>query len=378
MLQVTDGLLEENCPRIAGTRCNVKCNVDQIQRSLLCQQNGQWTPDPNTIPCLRLPNIVSYCPQITPTMNLRLSGECNPSKQQSICYFSCDNNAVLNGPSALQCLNNGQWSGNQPFCVPRGTFPTPTPPTPAPSRTCNVPPPTIDNMGPFQGNCNPGYVNLPCIYTCAPGFALAGNPALICAENGQWQGMVPNCVQIFCKGLTDPTNGQVSRNCLSPIQNLQIGTICSFNCHPNFQLRGSSLLTCLQNGQWSDPQPTCEAINCPALSIPSNARTEGSCSPGIAGMTCRIACPTGYVLSGPNSTICQSDGTWSNSLGSCEQKLCASLPEIANGQLTGVCTTAVRVRPGQMCAYQCDRGYMLNGPAILECLDTGVWSNSGK
>lgn len=47
------------------------------------------------------------CPPIVATQNLRLTGDCNPSRTLSVCYFSCDNNAVLNGPSAIQCLNNG-------------------------------------------------------------------------------------------------------------------------------------------------------------------------------------------------------------------------------------------------------------------------------
>ena len=108
-----------------------------------------------------------------------------------------------------------------------------------------------------------------------------------------------------------------------------------------------------------------------------NAKLEGDCSPGVAGSTCSITCPEGFVLNGNSRTTCQADGSWTVSLGVCEQKLCASLPEINNGQLTGVCTTNARVRPGQMCAYQCNTGYMLNGQAILECLDTGLWSNSG-
>lgn len=103
------------------------------------------------------------CPPIHRTQNLRLNGECNPSKTLSVCYFSCENGYTLSGPTAIQCLNTGQWSANQPFCTPI------TIPTQIPTRTCNQPPPSIDNMGPLQGNCSPGYVGQPCIYTCAPG-----------------------------------------------------------------------------------------------------------------------------------------------------------------------------------------------------------------
>lgn len=374
VLQVYNGQLEADCPRIAGTRCNVKCDVDQIQHNLLCQQTGQWTPDITTISCLRLPTQVMSCPPVIQTQNLRFTGECNPSKPQSICYFSCDNNSKLNGPTAIQCTNSGQWSQNQPFCIASPTIPTTQPPL----RSCTMPPPQIENMGTFLGNCFPGVLNQPCIYTCVSGYALAGNPALICGENGQWQGQVPSCVQIFCKGLTDPTNGQVSRDCLSPIQNLMIGKICTFTCNINYQLKGSRVLACEQNGQWNNPQPTCESINCPAINVPSNGKLEGDCSPGVAGSICKISCPQGFLLNGNSQTTCQSDGMWSVSLGVCEQKLCASLPMINNGKLTGICLTSARVRPSQMCAYECNTGYQLNGPAILECLDSGLWSNSGK
>ena len=42
--------------------------------------------------------------------------------------FACDDGLILIGPATRECLANGMWSGDTPYCVsedcPEGTFST--------------------------------------------------------------------------------------------------------------------------------------------------------------------------------------------------------------------------------------------------------------
>ena len=58
-------------------------------------------------------------------------------------------------------------------------------------------------------------------------------------------------------------------------------------------------------------------IRCDNLSTPSNGEIT-SCSSGRVGVgyegdTCNFTCNTGYELTGSDTRICQSDGSWSGS-----------------------------------------------------------------
>ena len=58
----------------------------------------------------------------------------------------------------------------------------------------------------------------------------------------------------------------------------------------------------------------CLSVPCPSLTDPNNGMI--TCSLGDDGVpsyedTCNFTCNTGYVLTGSDSRICQSDGRWS-------------------------------------------------------------------
>ena len=65
-----------------------------------------------------------------------------------------------------------------------------------------------------------------------------------------------------------------------------------------------------------------------------------TCSKGDDGVlsyedTCNITCNTGYILTGSETRMCQSDGSWSGIDGACEgMQLCMYVPiTIAYGNL---------------------------------------------
>jgi len=63
-------------------------------------------------------------------------------------------------------------------------------------------------------------------------------------------------------------------------------------------------------------------VTCPSLSDPDGRNI--SCSLGDDGIpsfedTCKISCAAGYILTGSDVRICQSDGTWSNTDNVCQK-----------------------------------------------------------
>ena len=124
------------------------------------------------------------------------------------------------------------------------------------------------------------------------------------------------------------------------------GDTCSFKCNTGYELTGSDTRTCQSNGTWSGTESTCRGMHvcilvrvllviksllcimliaarlCPSLSEPNNGMI--SCSLGIDGDatyedTCSFICNTGYELTGSDTRICQSEGSWSGTGGSCRR-----------------------------------------------------------
>ena len=66
---------------------------------------------------------------------------------------------------------------------------------------------------------------------------------------------------VLCEALTI-INGQVNATTsLLAFGYYSVGTSVSFTCDPGYQLDGSSLISCLTNGTWDAPTPTCTQGN---------------------------------------------------------------------------------------------------------------------
>ena len=66
-------------------------------------------------------------------------------------------------------------------------------------------------------------------------------------------------------------------------------------------------------------------IQCDNLSLPFNGNiiscSSGRVGVGYEGDTCSFTCSTGYELTGSDSRICQSDGSWSGDDVACRKGL---------------------------------------------------------
>ncbi len=58
-------------------------------------------------------------------------------------------------------------------------------------------------------------------------------------------------VVVLCPDLVSPPNGVVM------MTNRSVGSVAEYSCDVGFQLIGMEQRTCLQNGTWTDIDPTC-------------------------------------------------------------------------------------------------------------------------
>ena len=82
---------------------------------------------------------------------------------------------------------------------------------------------------------------------------LQGESSLKCGVDGQWSDAWPTCMKT-CLALAPPANGSCSPKSCSGI----VGDQITFTCNDGYMLHGSNKLSCLKEGTWSDPAPTCK------------------------------------------------------------------------------------------------------------------------
>nr|XP_047936159.1 E-selectin isoform X2 [Anser cygnoides] len=171
-------------------------------------------------------------------------------------------------------------------------------------------------------NCSDPSVNVTwgtnCTFTCEEGFVLKGPATLQCGSSGKWTEEQPSCEVVTCPALTPIAHGSV--NCSDPSVNVTWGTNCTFTCEEGFVLKGPATLQCGSSGKWTEEQPSCEVVQCEALTRPEKGSMV--CSPDTRNFTyntsCLFACSEGWKLRGSHVLKCSSSGNWSASPPTCE------------------------------------------------------------
>uniref|UniRef100_A0A493SSZ9 E-selectin n=1 Tax=Anas platyrhynchos platyrhynchos TaxID=8840 RepID=A0A493SSZ9_ANAPP len=210
-----------------------------------------------------------------------------------------------------------------------------------------------------------------CTFTCEEGFILKGPDTLQCGSSGNWSEEQPSCEAVTCPALTPIANGSV--NCSDPSANVTWGTNCTFTCEEGFVLKGQDTLQCGSSGNWTKEQPSCKAVTCP---VPSIAHGSVNCSDPsvnvIWGTNCTFTCEEGFVLEGPDTLQCESSGNWTKEQPSCKAVTCP-VPSIAHGSVN--CSDpSVNVIWGTNCTFTCEEGFVLEGPDTLQCESSGNWT----
>ncbi|CAH1791537.1 unnamed protein product, partial [Owenia fusiformis] len=270
----------------------------------------------------------------------------------SVATFTCNNGYYIIGPASKTCkLNkNGRpiWlPGRIPVCWEEGII-----------EHCPLLPPLPDHLSITTESYHENGIYKPkdhVWFSCDDGYFLSGTTYMKCKSSLRWKNSVPTCTEITCPDISPLPDRLFITEGVSI--NNSWGNQVSFKCAAGYYINGHATITCIDGtdptmavGRWSDPLPTCEAINC---SILGDCNGHGTCI-------------------GPN--VCQCQSGWQGD--DCSQaESCDVLPYIQNGYITysywvlGVGITAT---------YACYSPYHLNDPSLSmrECTNNGnnlIW-----
>ncbi|XP_053271757.1 sushi, von Willebrand factor type A, EGF and pentraxin domain-containing protein 1 [Pleuronectes platessa] len=202
-------------------------------------------------------------------------------------------------------------------------------------------------------------------YVCSSGLQLLGSKTLTCLANGTWSLPAPTC--------------EVGRGCISPRQvphgkvqehNLNTGRAVEFLCDKGYNLVGDRLVVCMGGHTWSSTFPSCQPKACPA---PPGWREDtsgnGAQQEFHVGQSVRVSCPKGQQVKGSGTIICRPDQTWSPVSSVCERVSCGPPLHVANGVVRGAV-----FQFGDVAAYSCFGGYAMEGVGRSRCLENGTWT----
>ncbi|XP_041475004.1 uncharacterized protein LOC121423655 isoform X2 [Lytechinus variegatus] len=325
--------------------------------------NGTVTCEKDALLSSELPTcqVVSCSIPVLPPRLSTMTSQCNG--RQSInytdtCSYSCDEGYNLIGSESVTCLANTSLSDFLPTCE---------------VVSCSIPvlPPRLSTM---TSQCNEGqsinYTDT-CSYSCDVGYNLIGSESVTCLANKSLSDFLPICEVVTCSVplLSTP----LSTSC--PMgQEVNYNTSCEFSCSPGFDIIGSTSLDCLANGTLSGDIPMCEIVVCPVPEVfhPELSSIFRNCSEGSSiefNTTCVFECSEGYDLIGSESVKCQSNGTLSESLPTCNVVSC-SIPVLPShlSAMTSQCDGGQSINYTDICLYSCDVGYNLTGSESVTCL----------
>ncbi|XP_032503128.1 E-selectin isoform X2 [Phocoena sinus] len=213
--------------------------------------------------------------------------------------------------------------------------------------------------------------NSSCSVSCGEGYLPSSPEATQCTSSGEWSVPLPACNVAKCDALSNPVNGVVK--CFQSHGSFLWNTTCEFECNEGYELTGPQHLQCISSGIWDHKQPTCKAVTCDAVSHPQNGTV--SCSHSPAGeftckSSCHFTCAEGFVLQGPAQVECTTQGQWTQQVPVCEVVQCSSLE--VPGKIDINCSGEPVF--GTKCTFACPEGWTLNGSAALTCGATGHWS----
>ncbi|XP_022102301.1 sushi, von Willebrand factor type A, EGF and pentraxin domain-containing protein 1-like isoform X2 [Acanthaster planci] len=296
-------------------------------------------------------------------VNLRTS----PAVVQTTLYktgqaltFFCEPGFQLQGATTISCQPGGPWSAPVPDCV-EPTL-TETPPASSP---CSYPT-TLPQNGiytPAAVSFQPGSaVQL----SCDPGYQITGNPTRTCRSNGTWTTEDHACSVVDCGLLQQFPNAIPSTSATT------YETSVTFTCESGFELTaGSTGKTCDASGNWIGPDPQCAGgSTCALPPLPTRGLTTPFRDSYQPGDDIFFSCYTGYRIVGATSATCQNDGTWSDSVPTCEIVDCGALPQYPFA--TPITTATVFATS---VTFRCDDTYeFANGATPFKtCDQNGRW-----
>nr|XP_015802266.2 sushi, von Willebrand factor type A, EGF and pentraxin domain-containing protein 1 isoform X3 [Nothobranchius furzeri] len=323
-------------------RCEDGYELATQMSSLSCQSDGTWSKhiiQCRPIPC-RLPGNISTPHLVISAKELTPVG--------GTITLSCPPGFYLQGAALAECQTGGGWA---PDIVSVSCEVV----------VCEKPPPLLHGV--VEGDSyNYGDFIL---YSCLPGFEMKGDSVQTCQGDGTWSGTQPVCVVSVhsCGPAPSVKNAQ--------LQATGDLTSIGYLCGAGLQLVGPKTLTCLSNGSWSTPVPTCETVRgCEGPEQLLHGKVqEHSLNTGRA---LEFQCDKGYGLVGERLVVCMGGHTWSSSFPTCRAKSCPPPPgwkeDISSNR------SQQEFPVGRSIRVTCPRGQQVKGSGTITCRPDQTWS----
>ncbi|XP_052315765.1 sushi, von Willebrand factor type A, EGF and pentraxin domain-containing protein 1 isoform X3 [Oncorhynchus keta] len=323
-------------------RCDEGYELSSQSDSLSCQSEGTWSKQ--SIRCRPAP---CPLPANLPT-HVMVTGE-DLTPVGGVVTLSCPTGFILQGPDLAECQLGGSWSPGL-SSVSCGLV------------VCEKPP--LLPHGITEGDSY-SYGDI-VLYTCLPGFEMKGDSVQTCQGDRTWSGAQPTCVTVSCGPPPSVENAEVQTS-----DEAYQGNV-SYVCNPGLHLVGPQNLTCLANGTWSLPAPTCkvgQGCDIPKELLNGRVQEENL----TTGRAVAFQCDKGYALKGDTLVVCMGDGTWSSTFPFCQPKPCPPPPgwKVSGG---GVNTSKQLFYVGQSLPPACPMGHQAKGTATLTCRTDQTWT----
>ncbi|XP_074031901.1 uncharacterized protein isoform X2 [Leptinotarsa decemlineata] len=180
--------------------------------------------------------------------------------------YACDEGHLLVGPTQRVCLETGFYNEFPPVCK---------------RIQCGYPA-DIANGEYNLVNDSVGYLSR-VIYTCDEGYEMIGRAQLACDIDERWNGPPPRCEAIQC----EPPANQITNGIMRIPNDTLHGSVIEFSCHLGYKLIGPDTITCLSNGQYDYPPPTCQEIATTTLTTPEPTKPSRRPSSSSTTLTTR-------------------------------------------------------------------------------------------
>ncbi|XP_008976534.2 E-selectin [Pan paniscus] len=219
--------------------------------------------------------------------------------------------------------------------------------------------------------------NSSCSVSCDRGYLPSSMETMQCMSSGEWSAPIPACNVVECDAVTNPANGFV--DCFQNPGSFPWNTTCTFDCEEGFELMGAQSLQCTSSGNWDNEKPTCKAVTCRAVRQPQNGSVRCSHSPAgefTFKSSCNFTCEEGFMLQGPAQVECTTQGQWTQQIPVCEAFQCTALSNPERGYMNCLPSASGSFRYGSSCEFSCEQGFVLKGSKRLQCGPTGEWDNA--
>ncbi|KAM9707014.1 complement factor H [Dama dama] len=192
-------------------------------------------------------------------------------------------------------------------------------------------------------------------YKCRPGYRTLGSIVMAC-RGGKWVSLHPSriCRKKPCAHPGDTPFGSFH---LAEGTQFEYGAKVVYTCDEGYRMLGEmNFRECDTNG-WTNDIPICEVVKCFPVTEPENGKIfSGALEPDqeyTYGQVVQFECNSGYMLDGPKQIHCSAGGVWSAETPKCVEIFCKP-PVVLNGQAV---LPKATYKVNERVQYRCAAGF---------------------